>query len=152
MDAPQDLLPLLEVAKLLDVHRATANEMVRDGRLIGHRVGPHWFVERQELLRFAETYKRPKNAPKRANAGEAATRWTRLILERLADWHDATPDELFRVIDLHPGNVRKYLCLAEKDGLVERDDFGRWRLTAAGSAIVTPLTLVSSDAQQRTAG
>lgn len=130
-----DLVPLVEAAAVLDVHRATVNEMVRDGRLRGHRIGPHWFVDRDELMRFRETYSRPKNSPKRLAGSNHTEKWIEQLVERLLDWDDATVDELAQVIDLHPGNIRKYLNLAEARGLVQRDEFGSWRLVAGGDRV-----------------
>jgi excisionase family DNA binding protein len=128
------LLGLPEAALRLGLHRATVNEMVADGRLSGERIGPHWFVKESVLNRFASKYERPKNAPKRG-ATETSARWERMILERLSQWHDAAVQELARVIDLHPGNIRKYLCLLEVRELVQRDDFGMWSLTEKGQQL-----------------
>jgi excisionase family DNA binding protein len=124
-------LGLPEAAKRLGLHRATVNEMVVDGRLNGERIGPHWFVKESVLNRFASSYERPKNAPKRG-ATEAGVMWQHTILEKLAEWHDAGVQELSEVIDLHPGNIRKYLCLLEVRDLAQRDEGGMWSLTAEG--------------------
>jgi excisionase family DNA binding protein len=128
------LVGLKAAAEQLGVHRATVNEMVHDGRLRGIRVGPHWYIRQSDLDRFAKTYERPKNAPRRRDSGEAQ-RWLSIILSWLDDWHSASAAELDRVVDLHIGNIRKYLCLAERDGLVRRDDFGVWTLTVEGQRV-----------------
>jgi len=36
------------------------------------------------------------------------------------------------VIDLHIGNIRKYLVLLEQDELAQRDEYGYWSLTDPG--------------------
>jgi excisionase family DNA binding protein len=131
-DVLKDLVGLPEAAQLLGVHRATANDMVKSGRLTGYRLGPHWYVRRSDLEIFARHYERPKNSPRRKVAGATAAYWTNDILRWLGMWESATSEELRRVIDLHVGNIRKYLSLAELDGLVTRDENGFWSLTSHG--------------------
>ena len=41
-------------------------------------------------------------------------------------------DELQAVVDLHAGNIRKYLAFAEADGLADRDDYSVWTVTPEG--------------------
>lgn len=36
------------------------------------------------------------------------------------------------MIDMHEGNIRKHLCIAEAQGLAERDEAGQWSLTPTG--------------------
>lgn len=64
----------------------------------------------------------------------AQIHWTEEILRWLQLWESATAEELDRVIDLHIGNIRKYLVFCEQDHLAERDEFGYWCLTPAGRA------------------
>lgn len=128
----QDLVSLPQAAAVLGLHRATVNEMVNSGRLTGHRLGPHWYVRRSELDVFSRSYRRPRTSPRRRLSGPAAFHWTNELLRWLLLWESATSEELSRVIDLHVGNVRKYLALAELDGLIKRDDYGYWSLTQAG--------------------
>jgi excisionase family DNA binding protein len=125
------MVSLPAAAERLSLHRATVNEMVQSGRLPATRVGAHWFVARTDLDAFAATYRRPRNAPRRIPRKPLVAPE---ILATLADWGDATVAELAAVIDMHEGNIRKHLCLAEADGLAERDEFGRWSLTSAGRA------------------
>jgi excisionase family DNA binding protein len=121
-----ELLSLPEAAGRLGLHRATVNDMVQSGRIAATRVGPNWYIERGELEQFASSYQRPRNAPKRLPRKPAVAPE---ILERLLEWGEATVAELALVIDMHEGNIRKHLCLAEAQGLAERDEFGRWRPT-----------------------
>lgn len=116
-------------AERLGLHRATVNEMVQSGRLPATRVGAHWFITRADLEAFAASYQRPRNAPRRIPRKPLVAPE---ILLTLVEWDDATVAELAVVIDMHEGNIRKHLCLAEADGLAQRDDFGRWSLTPAG--------------------
>lgn len=132
--APTDLVGLPEAALVLNLHRATVNEMVHDGRLHGWRLGPHWYVSRADLEEFAASYERPKNSPRRRAPGESAASWKRRIANILSDWQEATADELAAAVDLHPGNIRKYLHLLERDGMTLRDEFGSWHLTPAGES------------------
>lgn len=129
----EQLVSLPEAGARLGLHRATVNDMVQAGRIPARRVGPHWFIEKADLERFAATYQRPRNAPKRLpRQPEVASE----ILARLAEWDEATVPELAMVVDMHEGNIRKHLCIAEAQGLAERDEFSRWRLTPAGRAQV----------------
>lgn len=120
---------LPEAARRLGLHRATVNDMVQSGRIAAQRVGAQWYIEEPDLDRFAAAYERPRNAPRRPArsllvSGE--------ILDRLADWGEGSVQELAAVVDLHEGNIRKHLCIAEAQGLAQRDDSGRWSLTSGG--------------------
>jgi excisionase family DNA binding protein len=133
MDEEPSRIGLEEAAAIIGVHRATVNEMIRDGRLPAERIGPHWFVERPAVETFAQAYVRPKSAPKRHPSNTTRGMWTEEILSYLNEWHNATVSELQSVVNLHPGNIRKYLALAEADGLTQRDEYSDWSLTPAGA-------------------
>lgn len=126
-----DLMSLPAAAQQLQLHRATVNDMVLAGRLKGYRLGPHWYVRRSDVEVFRQAYRRPKSAVRRLGR-ESHFFWTNEIVRWLLHWHDASAGELDRVLDLHVGNIRKYLALAEQDNLVERNEYGSWRLTASG--------------------
>jgi excisionase family DNA binding protein len=128
-----ELVSLPEAAEYLGLHRATVNDMIISGRLRGYRLGAHWYVRRPELEIFKRAYRRPRGSPRRG-AVEASAYWTQEILRWLLHWSEATSAELDRVLDLHVGNIRKYLALAEKDSLVTRDEYGLWSLTGLGLA------------------
>jgi excisionase family DNA binding protein len=128
-----ELISLPEAAERLGLHRATVNDMVLSGRLRGYRLGPHWYLRRSDVDTFHRTYERPKSATRRL-AHESSFYWTNELCRWLSYWHDATSGELDAVLDLHLGNIRKYLTLAERNGLVQRDEFGRWTLTTDGLA------------------
>lgn len=130
-DLLDDLVSLPRAAEMLGLHRGTVNEMVNCGRLRGFRLGPHWYVRRSELDLFKEQYRRPKNAPLRRN-GQRRAYWTEHLVRWLSAWENASVEELSRVVDLHVGNIRKYLTLGDQAGLFKRDDEGLWRLTDAG--------------------
>jgi excisionase family DNA binding protein len=128
------LIGLPQAAERLGLHRATVNDMVQDGRIPARRLGAHWYIEAGDLERFASTYERPRNAPRRL---PRAVRPSPKILELLGQWRCATVSELHEVVEMHDGNIRKHLCIAEAQGLVERDEYSRWSLTAAGHTTLT---------------
>lgn len=117
---------LPEAARRLGLHRATVNDMVQSGRIPAERVGAHWYIAEPDLDRFAAAYERPRNAGRRP---APALLVSAEILDRLADWGEASVQELAAVVDLHEGNIRKHLCIAEAKGLAQRDGSGRWSLT-----------------------
>lgn len=126
-----DLVSLPEAASYLELHRATVNNMVINGRLRGYRLGAHWYIRKGDLEVFKRSYHRPKGSTSRG-AGETKIYWTAELLRWLLHWETATTVELDRVLDLHVGNIRKYLAFAEHDGLVNRDRLGFWSLTDIG--------------------
>lgn len=138
MSESDRLVGLPEAAHAIGVHRATLNEMVRDGRVRAERVGAHWFLSVEEFERLKATYVRPKNSPRRREGLAAAERWGREILRLLDEWGEGTSAELSKVLALHPGNVRKYLALLEADDLAERDDEGVWRPVTRGAHMSIP--------------
>jgi len=117
---------LPEAGERLGLHRATVNDMVQDGRIPARRVGAHWYIEADDLERFASTYERPRNAPRRL---PRPVQPSSEILTLLGEWGSATVPELHAVVDMHEGNIRKHLRIAEAQGLVERDEYSRWSLT-----------------------
>ena len=117
------------------MHRSTVNEMVNTGRLHGYRLGPHWYIRRSELDIFGRSYRRSHTIPRRRIAGSTQRYWSDELLRWLLLWNSATSDEFGAAsVDLHIGNVRKYLVLGEQDGLVQRDEYSYWRLTESGEA------------------
>lgn len=125
------LISLPDAAERLNLHRATINAMVKDERLPAQRVGPHWYIDERDLEAFARTYVRPRNAPRRRST---TVEPSIEILGLLCDWEEATVNELMAVVDLHPGTIRKHLCIAEAQGLAVRDDLSQWSLTTDGRA------------------
>ncbi len=125
-----NLVGLTEVARQLAVSTKTVRELVHQHRLPARRLGPHWYVERKVLEEFAETYqpRRLKRAQRRTSNTDSREKVARL----LAEWQEATAEELAVGVALHPGNVRKHLVILATAGIAERDDEGLWRLTAAG--------------------
>jgi excisionase family DNA binding protein len=128
------LVGLPEAAERLGLHRATVNDMVKDGRIPAQRVGAHWFIESQDLERFSHSYHRPRNSPRRS---ARAVQPSEEVLSRVDDWGTATVAELNEVLDLHEGNIRKHLCIAEAQGFACRDEYSRWSLTNAGKHRMT---------------
>lgn len=129
-----ELIPLQRAADVVGLHRATLNEMIRDGRLEGVREGPYWYLRADVLERFAQTYRRPKNSPARASRRPVASTE---LLALVGDWGEATVAELARVLQLHQGNIRKHLAIAQADGLAFRDRFGSWQLTETARDYLT---------------
>ena len=122
---------LPEVAERLGVHRATVNDMVRDGRLDAVREGAHWLVRRADLEAFATTYVRPSNAPTRRVSTLPST--APEIVALLDDFGSASATELAPLIRIDEGNVRKHLRLMEVAGVVARRPDGQWSLTMSGT-------------------
>lgn len=133
-----EMVDLPEAAKRLGLHRATVNDMVLNQRLPGYRLGSHWYLRNDDLERFAATYERPKNAPRRRSKAWGED-WQSEIVRWISFWHSTTSSELDRVLDLHIGNIRKYLTLLERDGFVSRDADGFWKLSDDGVALAAKL-------------
>jgi DNA-binding transcriptional ArsR family regulator len=88
-------------------------------------------VREEDLESFAATY-RPQRAGRRAGQTTRNDLHRTAIAELLADWQNATAEELATAIGLHPGNVRKHLAMLRAAGIVDRDDDGLWQLTPSG--------------------
>jgi excisionase family DNA binding protein len=121
---------LPEAAERLQLHRATINAMVRDGRIQAQRVDAHWFISREDLDKFAATYRRPRNTPPRARRQETLSPTSSHVIRLLLEWDKATVDEIQKITGVHPGNVRKNLRLLEAHKLAERTCDGSWRATS----------------------
>jgi excisionase family DNA binding protein len=130
-----ELVSLPEAASRLQLHRATVNAMVRDGRITATRIDAHWFITREDLESFAQKYTRPPNSPKGARRKSALPETASNIVELLQDWDSAAVDEIQLVTGLHPGNVRKNLMILRSLGLAERRDDGCWQATALARSV-----------------
>ena len=71
-DPPDDLVPTSEVARFLGIHRVTAANVVRSGRLQAFKVANRWLVRRSDLERFAETYESKPGRPRKSTRGREA--------------------------------------------------------------------------------
>jgi len=132
------LLSANDVGRELGVDRTVVSSLLRSGSLPGVLLTDRWYVEAGDLEEFARTYERPRR-PSRKGTDQRTQRSEqsrRAIVATLADWNEATPAEIAQVIELHPGNVRKYLVLMEKAGLTQRVGEGLWALTDEGLASV----------------
>jgi excisionase family DNA binding protein len=135
--ATEDRVGLPAAARYLGLHRATVNEMVREGRIPADRDGAHWFIRRDDLVAFKNSYQRPQNAPRRRPKSQALSDTAMEIVVRLGDWKDATVAELAEVVGVHDGNVRKNLSILQARGLAVSDENGSWGLTVAGRRLVS---------------
>jgi excisionase family DNA binding protein len=126
IETEEDSVGLPEAAERLGVHRATVNDMVRSGRLPGHREGAHWRVNRRVFEEFAAGYVKPPNAPARRPRGLPTS--APAVLDLLAEFGSASPAELAPLLGLHEGNVRKHLRLLEHAELVRRRPDAEWEL------------------------
>ena len=52
-------------------------------------------------------------------------------MQLLSDWGSASAEELAQVMQLHPGNARKYLAILAAEGRAQRQSDGQWVLTTA---------------------
>ena len=121
------LLSTVEAARLLGITRISIHNMVTEGRLPAKRIDGHWYVAQGDV----EAY-RPRLPPtagiKRVGPLSSSAR---RLLALLEEWGSSKADELAVVVELHPGNVRKAMAIAEKLGYVARDGH-EWLLTEAG--------------------
>ncbi len=127
-DPPPGFLGLPDAARRLGIDRSSLNRLVREGRFAAQRIGPHWYVDPAVLDEFAASYRPARHRRTKHPTNESREQVARL----LADWQEATADELAVGVGLHPGNVRKHLVILEAAGAAERDDSALWRLTEAG--------------------
>ncbi len=121
------LLSTVETAQLLGITRISVHSMVTEGRLPAQRIDGHWCIAQSDV----EAY-RPRLPPtagtKRVGPISDSARRMLVLLEQ---WGSSKADELAVVVDLHPGNVRKGLAIAEKLGYVTREGH-EWLLTDTG--------------------
>ncbi|MCL0094452.1 helix-turn-helix domain-containing protein [Dehalococcoidales bacterium] len=66
----ENFISVLEAAKILRVHPETVRRLCRQGDLPPQRFGNTWFIDRDKLWAFSETYQ-----PKRGGRGSYYKKW-----------------------------------------------------------------------------
>ncbi len=127
------VLGLPQAAEKLGVTRFRVGELVRAGVIPATLMSGRWFVHEDALVRFAESFHPPATVAVRPRPASRGERTRTAMARLLADWQEATADELAVPLELHPGNVRKHLVIMEAAGLASRDVKGAWRLTQDGA-------------------
>jgi excisionase family DNA binding protein len=129
-----DLLSTVEVAALLGISRGGVHHLGEKGYIPYQRIDGRRYFKRADV----EAH-RPRLGP---SAGRPRTdgplpRSAPRVLGCLNEWAASTSEQLAMVVELHPGNVRKCLAIAEKLGYTVRSRTGEgleWSLTDAGRA------------------
>lgn len=107
-----EYLDLHAAAKRLGFARATVNVFVLQGRLPAQRWGRQWFVRRDDLEAFADTYY-PSGAAR--DLGSAYTAFV-----GVAEQPGVTAEELADLLDRPKRTVLEWLQALDRRGLVER--------------------------------
>ena len=95
------------------------------GRLPGTKDGEgFWRVRASDVLAWAARRQRGRGNP-------LPTPRTEEVVQLLSDWGSASAEELAKVMQLHPGNARKYLAILGAEGRAQRQSDGQWVLTTA---------------------
>ncbi len=132
-----------EASPLTNRDEASIRIALAAGRLRGEWTGRRWMVDEDDLRRWNDAVRR--NKPR---ATESPCRPAE-VLALVAEWGDATAEEIARVMNRHVGNARKWLALLAADGLITRQDDGQWVLTPAGRCQTASTRGSSSGAPMR---
>ena len=65
--SPNEFVSTAEVAARLAIHRVNAAALVRSGRLPAIKVANRWLVRRDDLERFARSYRKGPGRPRLNN-------------------------------------------------------------------------------------
>lgn len=71
MDSDQPLLSVGEAAKRLERSTEQVRRYLREGRLLGRRIGGQWFIERSTLDHFVQQMRAPQNFVQRLGRAAA---------------------------------------------------------------------------------
>jgi len=102
---------------------------VRDACVFGRLTGQKdsegfWRVTASDVLAWAARTSQGRGRPLPAPRTEE-------VVQLLSDWGSASAEELAKVMQLHPGNARKYLAILAAEGRAQRQSDGQWVLTTA---------------------
>lgn len=129
----RDYLDLWTAAERLGLGRSAMNVFVLQGRLPAERRGRQWFIRRDDLDVFADSYY-PSGA-----ARELGSRYSALV--GVAERPGITVEELATLLDRPRRTVLGWLQALDRRGLIERrrrnesSDPARCFLTEAGSKL-----------------
>jgi excisionase family DNA binding protein len=121
------LLSTVEAARLLGVTRVSVHSSVIEGRLPAQRIDGRWYINQTDVEAYRPRLPSTAGTKRVGPLNDSARR----LLALLGEWGSSKADELAVVVELHPGNVRKGLAIAEKLGYVTREGH-EWLLTDAG--------------------
>ncbi len=116
-----------EASPLTNRDEALIRTALANGRLRGEWTGRRWMVDEEDLRRWNDAMRR--NKPRATVTPSRPAE----VLALVAEWGEATAEEIAQVMNRHVGNARKWLALLAADGLIERQDDGQWVLTPAGA-------------------
>lgn len=116
-----------EAARILGVHPSYVRHLSSSGKLHAERIDGQWQLDLGTVLAYRHQLNPRHGQVRRRLFPPSSVR----SLQLLNEWGTAQPEELALVVDIHAGNVRKGLAIAEKLGLVTRAG-SNWSLTDAG--------------------
>jgi Helix-turn-helix domain len=121
------LLSTVEAARMLGITRASVHSSVLESRLPAQRIDGRWYIARADVEAYRPRLPSSAGTKRVGPLSDSARR----VLALLEEWGSSRTEELAVVVEVHPGNVRKAMAIAEKLGYVARQDH-EWSLTDAG--------------------
>lgn len=112
-----------EAAKLIGRSQSAVRQAIHRGRLQATNERGHWWIEPDAVIRWDSASRRGPVLIRQPSHERTAG--------LLAEYYSASVEELARLADLHPGNVRKHLALLAQEGRVVKLADGQWTLTSA---------------------
>lgn len=111
-----------EAAKLIGRSQSAVRQAIHRGRLQATNERGHWWIEPDAVVRWDSASRRGPVLVRQPSHERTAG--------LLAEYYSASVEELARLADLHPGNVRKHLALLAQEGRVVKLADGQWTLTS----------------------
>lgn len=118
------LLSTGEAGRLVGRTDSAVRHAVRLGLVEGLWNHSHWLVRASAVIAWADAHK-ANPAPRTAKPR------TEDVAELLSDYGSASAEEVAAVLEVHPGNARKYLALLAVQGRAQRRKDGQWVLVGA---------------------
>lgn len=115
LDAIACLMSVREAAETLHVDRKTVRSRMAREDIAPIQLGGLLFVRRDDLPKLGPQPRVPP--PRRPRPQRGLPPMALATLRLLADWEEATAEELAVGLERHPGNVRKYLAILRHQGL-----------------------------------
>lgn len=123
-----NFLTTTEAARILGLHPAYVRTITKQGKIPAQRIDGQWQLALNDVVAYRRQLK-PTLRSRTSNRllAPSAVR----SLQLLQEWGSAEAEQLALVIEVHPGNIRKGLAIAEKLGFAARTGTD-WSLTEDG--------------------
>lgn len=120
-----------EAGRLVGRTEGAIRAAIHQGSLPGERGRDFWYVRTSDVLAWAARTRRGRGK-------SLAKPRTDEVAELLKEYGSVSSDDVAALLQVHPGNARKYLAMLGLEGRACRQSDGQWALVSDSSEEEAP--------------